>query len=130
LIGPRENFQTLRSDLAKVPFPAGYRLVTTHQAGADCAHERCSLTQAWAWMPSSGRTSSAGCTDVYHAMVSAFSGVDSKSPVPAGAACDYYAILGVLLHPGQGERTIEAIVQTGQAQVDDGFLIELTASYG
>lgn len=81
-------------------------------------------------MPGSRRTSSAACADVYHAMISAFSGVDSNSPTPAGAACDYYAILGDLLHPGQGKRTIEAIVQTGQAYLNDRFLIELTASYG
>lgn len=130
LIGPQENFQTLRSDLAKVHLPSGYHLVTTHQAGTDCAHEQCSLTQTWAWMPSSGRTSSAACTDVHHAMMSAFSGVDSNSPIPANAGCDYYAILGDLLHPGQGKRTIEVIVRTGQAQVNDGFLVELTASYG
>lgn len=130
LIGPQENLPTLRSDLAKVHFPSGYRLVTTHQAGTDCAREPCSVTQAWAWTPSSGRTRSAACTDVYHAMVSAFPGVDSNSPVPANAACDYYAVLGDLLHPGQGKRTIEAIVRTGQARMNDGFLIELTASYG
>jgi hypothetical protein len=130
LIGPQENFQTLRSDLADVSFPSGYRLVTTHQAGTDCAHEHCSLTQTWAWMPSSRRTSSAACTDAYHAMTSAFSGVDANSPIPANTACDYYAILGDLLHPAKGKRTIEAIVRTGQPQVNDGVLIELAASYG
>jgi hypothetical protein len=68
LIGPQENFQTLRSDLAKVHLPSGYRLISTRQAGTDCAHEQCSLTQTWAWMPTSGRTSNAACTDVQHAM--------------------------------------------------------------
>jgi hypothetical protein len=130
LIGPQENFQTLRSDLAKVHLPSGYRLISTRQAGTDCAHEQCSLTQTWAWMPTSGRTSNAACTDVQHAMISAFSGVDSNAPMPASASCDYYAILGDLLHPGQGKRTIEAIVRTGQAQANDRFLIEVTASYG
>jgi hypothetical protein len=90
-IGPQENFQTLRSDLAKVHLPSGYRLVTTRQAGTDCAHEQCSLTQTWAWMLASGRTSSVACADVRRAMISAFSGVDSNSPIPAEAYCDYGA---------------------------------------
>jgi hypothetical protein len=130
LIGPQANFQTLRSDLVKVHLPSGYGLVATHQAGTDCAHQQCSLTQSWAWMPTSRRTSSAACTDAYNAMISAFSTVDSNSPIPASAACDYYAILGDLLHPGEGKRTVEAIVRTGQAQINDGFLLQLTASYG
>jgi hypothetical protein len=99
LIGPQENFQTLRSDLAKVHLPSGYRLISTRQAGTDCAHEQCSLTQTWAWMPSSGRTSPGACADVHHAMISAFSGVDSNSPIPASVSCYYYAILGDLPGP-------------------------------
>jgi hypothetical protein len=130
LTGPQENFQTLRSDLAKVHLPSGYRLLTTHQAGTDCAGGRCSLTQTWAWAPSSVHTISAACTDAGNALTSAFQGVDSNSPMPASAACDYYAILGDLLHPGQGKRTVEAIVRTGQAGINVDFLIELTASYG
>jgi hypothetical protein len=129
-IGPQENFQTLRSDLAKVHLPSGYRLATEHQAGTGCAHQQCSLTQIWTWAPSTGRTTSAACSDAYHAMTSAFSEVDANSPVPANAACDYFTILGSLLHPGQGKRTVEAVVQTGQDQTNDGFLIKLTASYG
>jgi hypothetical protein len=50
--------------------------------------------------------------------------------MPPRAACDYYAILADLLHPGQGKRTVEAIVWTGEAGINDDFLIELTASYG
>jgi hypothetical protein len=46
-IGGQENFQTLRSDLANVRLPSGYRLATEHQAGTDCAHKQCSLTQTW-----------------------------------------------------------------------------------
>lgn len=130
LIGPQENFQTLRSDLAKVHLPSGYRLSTERQAGTGCGHEECSLIQIWTWAPGSGRTTSAACSDVYHAMTSAFSEADSNSPVPANAACDYFTILSSLLHPGQGQRTVEAIVQTGQDQANDGFLIKLTASYG
>ncbi len=128
-IGAQENAQTLRSDLATVHLPSGYRLATEHQAGTDC-RKQCSLTQTWRWgVPSSGRIKSAACHDVHHAMASAFSGVDADSPIPANAACDYYTILESLLHPGQGKRTVQAIVKTGQAP-HDGFLIELIASYG
>jgi hypothetical protein len=130
LIGAQEDFHTLRNDLANVHLPAGYRLITTRQAGSDCAHAECSLTQTWSWTPGSPRTSSAACRDVYHAMASAFSGADSNAPMPASAACDYYAILGDLLHPGQGKRTIEAIVRTGQPPAGRGFVVRLTASYG
>jgi hypothetical protein len=129
LAGPQESLRTLRGDLAKMHLPPGYRLVKQRQAGTDCT-QACSLTQFWTWAPSSARTSSAACTDVYHAMTAAFTVADSNSPIPADAACDYYAILGDLLHPGQGKRTIEAIVRTGQRQMNDGLLIELTASYG
>lgn len=129
LTGPQETFQTLHSDLAHVRLPSGYHLAAQHQAGTDC-HDQCSITQTWAWAADSQRTRSAVCTDVYHAMTSAFSGVDSNSPIPADDACDYFAILGDLLHPGQGKRSVEAFVQTGQNRTSDGFLIELTASYG
>jgi hypothetical protein len=128
--GPQENFQTLRGDLAKVHLPSGYRLTRTRHAGSDCAHAECSLTQTWSWTPGSPRTSSTACSDVYHAMASAFTVVDSNTPMPASAACDYYAILGDLLHPGQGKRTIEAIVGTGQAPAGHGYVVRLTASYG
>jgi hypothetical protein len=73
---------------------------------------------------------SAACTDVDHALTSAFPRVSSNSPMPPRAACDYYAILADLLHPGQGKRTVQAIVWTGDAGINDDFLIELTASYG
>jgi len=128
-IAPYQNFQTLRSDLGKVHLPSGYHLAETHQEGTDCAHERCSLTQIWTWTPSGAHTSSAACADVRHAMASAFPGTDANSPIPAGAACDYVAILSPLFPPGQGERDIEVIVHTGQAQANDGFLIELTDFY-
>jgi hypothetical protein len=124
LIGPQQNFQTLRSDLAKVHLPSGYHLVNSHQAG-DCAHKRCSLTQTWTWVPTSERTKAATCSDVRHAMTSAFSGVESDSPVPANASCDYFTVLSSLLHPGQGKRTVEAIVP----RTNDASL-ELIASYG
>jgi hypothetical protein len=129
LIGAQENFQTLRSDLAKVHLPSGYHLVNSHQAGTDCAHKQCSETQTWTWVPNSGRAKAAICSDVRHAMTSAFSDVESNSPVPANASCDYFTVLSSLLHPGQGKRTVEAIVQTDQAQPNGAFL-ELIASYG
>jgi hypothetical protein len=50
--------------------------------------------------------------------------------MPAGAACDYYAVLSDPLRPGQGKRTVEAMVRAGQAGINDDFLIVLTASYG
>ena len=130
MIGAQENVQTLRSDLAKVRLPSGYHLVTTRQAGADCADGLCSLTQTWAWAPRSGRSSSAACADIQHALASAFSRADSNTPIPANAACDYYAVLGDLLHPGQGKRTVEAIVLTCQTPAAGDCIVELTASYG
>jgi hypothetical protein len=129
-IGAQENFQTLRSDLARVRLPATYHLVNTRRAGTDCAHGQCSLTQTWAWALTSGHSSSATCADVRQALSSAFSGVDSSAPIPAAAACDYYAILGDLLHPGQGKRTVEAVVFKCQAATTKGCMIKLTASYG
>lgn len=129
-IGAQENFQTLRSDLANVHLPSGYRLAAEHQVGTGCAHEQCSLTQTWVWAPGSRRTRPTACSDAYHAMTSAFSGVDSNSPLPDGASCDYYAVLASLLHPGQGKRDAEAIVQAGPPRTNDGFVIKLTDSYG
>jgi hypothetical protein len=99
--GPQENFQTLRGALATVHLPPGYRLTAAYQAGTDCAPGPCSLTQTWAWAPSIAPTISAACTDVGNALTSAFSRAGTNSPMPAGAACDYYAVLGNLLHPGQ-----------------------------
>ena len=129
-IGGQENFRTLRSDLANVRLPPGYSLATEHQVGTDCAHEQCSLTETWRWTPSTGRTRSAACIDVLHAMTSAFSGVDSNSPAPSKAACDYYAVLDSVFHPGQGKRTVEAIVKTGLVETHPVVLLELIASYG
>ena len=128
-IGPQENFQTLRSDLATVHLPAGYRLTATYQAGTNCVTGQCSLTQTWVWVPSSARAISAACTDLDNALTTAFPGVGSNSPMPAGAACDYYAVLDDVLRPGQGKRTVAAIVRPGQPGINDGFLIVLTASY-
>lgn len=127
-IGPQIDFQTLRSDLAMVHLPPGYRLLAQHRAGTDC-HNQCSITQTWAWALGSRRTKSAACADVFHALISAYSNADSNSPIPARASCDYTAIPDTH-HPGQGKPLVEAIVQTGQAHTNSGFLIELTAFYG
>jgi len=129
LIAPQVNFRTLRSDLAMVHLPPGYRLVAQHRAGTDC-HNQCSITQAWAWALSSRRTKSAACADVLHALTSADFNGASNSPIPARASCDYTALPITISHPGQGKPMVEAIVQTGQAHTNSGFLIELTASYG
>jgi hypothetical protein len=128
-IGAQKNFQTLRSDLAKVHLPSGYSLTAEHRTGTHCAHHECSLIQTWTWAPSRGRTKSAACQDARHAMTSAFSGVDANSPIPANTACDYYTILESVLHPRQGKRTVEAIVKTGQAHTSEGFVIQLAAYY-
>jgi hypothetical protein len=122
------NFHTLRSDLAMVHLPSGYRLLAQHRAGTDC-HNQCSITQTWAWAVSSRRTKSAACADVRHTLMSAYSNADSNSPIPAHASCDYTAS-PITFHPGQGKPMVEAIVQTSQAHTNNGFLIELTASYG
>jgi hypothetical protein len=130
VVGAQENFQTLRSDLAKVHLPSRYHLVGTRRAGADCKAAQCSLIQTWAWAPSNGHGSSAACADVRQALATAFAAADSNSPIPANAACDYYALLGSLLHPGQGKRTVQAIVLTCQAPNTERCIITLTASYG
>jgi len=130
LTGPQKNFQTLRSDLATVHVPSEYRLTATYQGGTDCATGPCSLTQTWAWAPSSARPISAACADLDNALTSAFPRVGSNSPMPAGAVCDYYAVVSDVLRPGQGKRTVEAIVRAGRPGINDDFLIVLTASYG
>jgi hypothetical protein len=101
IIGAQKNFQTLRSDLAKVHLPSGYRLTAEHTAGTRCAHDECSLTQTWTSVPSLGRTKSGACHDAYHAMTSAFSGVEPNSPIPANVACDYVTVVWSLFHPGK-----------------------------
>ena len=62
-------------------------------------------------------------------MSSAFSDVEPNSPIPVNAACDYFTSVDSLLHPGQGERSIEAIVQTGKAHTSEGFVVTLAATY-
>jgi hypothetical protein len=128
VIGPQVNFQTLQGDLAKVHLAPGYRLATEDRTGTDC-HTGCTLRQIWTWGPTSGRTKSAACTDVSDAMTSAFSDMMTNSEASIDASCDYFAAVSSLLHPGQGKRTVEAVVQAGQDQTSDAFLIVLTASY-
>lgn len=127
-IGAQVNFQTLRSDLAKVHLPPGYQLIAQHEAGSDC-HDGCSLTQTWTRAPVSGRTNAGACSDVLHAMSAAFPGVASDSPVPANDACDYAATVESLIHPGQGKRVIEGIVHTGKPGTGGGFTVKLSAAY-
>jgi hypothetical protein len=88
-VGGQQNFQTLRSDLAKVHLRPGYRLTAEHKAGTDCANDDCSLTQTWTWMPAQQPSRSSACSDAFNAMNSAFSDVEPNSPIPANAACDY-----------------------------------------
>jgi hypothetical protein len=129
MAGGQENFQTLRSDLAEVHLSPTYHLIATRQAGSDCGGS-CSLTQTWVWTPTPGHGSSAACSDVQRAIESAFSRADANSPIPANTACDYYAILGDLLHPGQGKRAVDGIVFKCHAPTAASCKIELTASYG
>ncbi len=129
MIGAQENFRTLRGDLARVHLPSGYRLTAVHTAGTDCAHQGCSLTQTWKWVPGRGRTKSGACADVYQAMNSAYPGAEANAPIPADVACDYFTVIDSLLHPGQGKRLVDAIVQTGGANTSGGFLVKLVASY-
>jgi hypothetical protein len=127
LVGAQENFKTLHSDLARVHLEQrGYRMTSQQQAGHNCAHRGCTLTQTWVWSGPSSRPAAVICRDVDQAMKSAYGQVDPNSPIPADAACDYYSILGSILYPGQGKRNVELIVQpdTSGAPVIDG-----TASY-
>jgi hypothetical protein len=80
--------------------------------------------------PGRGHPMACACTELDNALTSAFPRVGANSPMPAGAACDYYAVLSDPLRPGQGKRTVEAMVRVGQAGINDDFLIVLTASYG
>ena len=62
-------------------------------------------------------------------MASAFSGAEANAPYPADVACDYYAVLDSLFHPGQGKRLIDAIVKTDRPDTNKGFVIQLVATY-
>jgi hypothetical protein len=125
-LDPNDNFQTLRSDLAKVHLPPGYRLVKTQEAGTThCNFFSCTLTQTWAWAPNNAPWQ-APCTDVYQALSSAFSGVISYSPTPPDN-CDYVVTLDDPF--GQGKRTVEVTVRTDQPQANHGFLVELTDTF-
>jgi hypothetical protein len=129
VVSPDENFQALRNDLSKVHLPPGYRLVAQHRTGTDC-HDQCSITQTYEWSRSSRRTTQAACADVLHALTSAYSGTSANSPIPAHAACDYYAdVPGDPFNPGEGKPVVEAIVQPSQTPAQGSFLIELSAYY-
>jgi hypothetical protein len=129
VISPDETFQALRNDLASVHLPPGYRLVAQRRAGTDC-HDQCSITQTYEWARSSRRTTSAACADVLHALTFAYSSTSANSPIPAHAACDYYAdVPGNPFNPGEGKPVVEAIVQPSQTPAPGGFEIELSAYY-
>jgi hypothetical protein len=126
-VNTRYNVQTLRADLARVHFPSGYRLVTVRRWGTGCAHAQCSLTETWAWPGNGGRTVSAACSAVYHAMTAAYSDYpEANSPMAAGAACDYYSTAG---GPGFTKALIEVIVRLDKTQSAGGVLVQLTGSY-
>jgi hypothetical protein len=128
-IGAQENFRTLRSDLAQVHLPSGYRLTAEHRAGTDCAHNGCSLTQTWTWASAAGPTKNRACSAVHQAMTSAYSDIEPDSPIPANAACEYFATVSSFFHASQGKRTIEATVQVSRAHPGNGLAIRLVASY-
>jgi len=128
-IGAQENFRTLRSDLAQVHLPSGYRLTAEHRAGTDCAHNGCSLTQTWTWASTPGPTKNGACSAVYQAMTSAYSDIEPDSPIPANAACGYFATVSSFFHPGRGKRTIEAFVQVGRGRPGKSLAVRLVASY-
>lgn len=128
--GDHQNFQTLRSDLAKVHLRPGYRLTAEHKAGTDCANDGCSLTQTWTWVRAHQPTGSSACSAVFNAMNSAFSDdVESNSPIPANAACDYYTTVESFFHTEQGKRDIEAIVQIGNNRTGEDLKVTISASY-
>jgi hypothetical protein len=127
LIGAQENFKTLHSDLAHVHLEQhGYRMTSQLQAGHNCAHLGCKLTQTWAWSGPSQQPAADICRDVDQAMKSAYGQVDPNSPIPANADCDYYSILGSIFYPGQGKRTVELIVHPDTSGAP---VIDATASY-
>jgi len=130
-VNTRDNFQTLRADLAPVQFPSGYRLVTVSRSRTNCSG--CSLTETWAWFGNGGRTVSAACSDVYHAMTAAYPPqnygsveANPRQEMPAGAVCDYYTIKD---GPGFTKASIEVIVRPDKTQSDGGVVIQLTATY-
>lgn len=124
-IGPQENFQTLRADLASVRLPPGYRLSATRTEGADCP-DRCALSQTWIWVSSGARSATAACADAHAALAAAFSRVDPNSPTRAGAACDYYSTLNSFFHPEKGTRTVEAVVESAARRA----VVRLIGIYG
>jgi hypothetical protein len=124
-IGPQENFQTLRADLARVRLQPGYRLSATRTEGADCP-DRCALFQTWIWVSSGARSATAACADAHAALAAAFPRVDPDSPMRAGAACDYYSTLNSFFHPEKGTRSVEAVVDSAAPRP----VVRLIAIYG
>jgi hypothetical protein len=125
------NYTTLRSDIGKVHLPAGYEKVSTSESGNNCAGQSCTLTELWVWHGSGVRTATDACQDISKAMDAAFSPVYPNDPIPQEAACDYYAILSSFLHPGQGKRTVQALVwvNNGTVSYGDHYILEVLGSY-
>jgi len=127
-IGAKENFQTLRTDLAKMHLPPGYRLTSERKGGTNCRTGGCWVTQTWIWAPGRGRTQSGACADVNRAMTDVFSDVEPNSPMPPNAACVYFTVLASFFHADQGKPNVEGIVQTDNSAAS-GFLVRLVAFY-
>jgi hypothetical protein len=126
--GAQQSFQTLQSDLAKVHLPSGYRMTGERRTGTDCHHSACSIIQTWTWPSARRRTTTSACNDAYRAMTKAFSGVYPDSPIPATAACDYFATVVSFSHPAQGKRSIEVIVQNDKT-ASSSFIVSISAAY-
>jgi hypothetical protein len=128
-VNTRYSFQTLRADLDRVRLPSGYRLVTVTRS-RNCSG--CWLIETWAWSGNGGRTVSAACADVYHAMTAAYpprnyGSVDGnpRQDMPAGTACDYFT---VKVGPGFTKVGIEVFVRPDKAPSAGGVVIQLIAS--
>jgi len=128
-VNTKYNYQTLRADLDPVRLPSGYRLVTVSQS-RNCSG--CWLIETSTWSGNDGRTASAACSDVYHAMAAAYppshyGSLEGNPPqdMPAGTVCDYFT---VKVGPGFNftKIGIEAFVRKTQSA--DGVIVQLIAS--
>jgi hypothetical protein len=128
IIAGQVNFQTLRTDLAKMHLPPGYRLTSERKGGTNCRTGGCWVTQTWIWAPGRGRTQSGACADVNRAMTYVFPDVEPDSPRPPNAACAYFTVLASFFHAGQGKPEVDGIVQTDNSAAS-GFLVRLVAFY-
>lgn len=128
-VNTRYSYQTLRADLDRVRLPSGYRLVIANRS-RNCPG--CWLTETWTWPGNGGKTVSAACSDVYHAMTAAYpprnyGSVDGNPPrdMPAGTLCDYDTVKS---GPGFTKIGIEAFVRPDKRRSHSGVVIQLIAS--